>query len=130
MKYKLPFVALLVLIVSCKPAIKSADLYGTWKYIKVENPNQTPPDSVRHDELQAQAPYIKFTKSDSLLIIWGGKLLSHGKFHMDGNNISYTENLVDGSSRTFPFYISKIDGKNLVFETLGEEGTRVTAVKE
>jgi len=77
-----------------------------------------------------QAPYIKFTKSDSLIITWGSKILTHGKFRMDGNNISYTENLPDGSTRTFPFYISKIDDKNLVFETLGEQGTRVTAVKE
>lgn len=130
MKFKLPFIALVIIISSCKPAIKSADLYGTWKYLKVENPNSTPPDSVSHNELLLQSPYIKFTKSDSLIITWGGKMLSHGKFKMDGNNISYTENLPDGSSRTFPFYISKIDGKNLVFETLGEQGTRVTAVKE
>ena len=130
MKYTLPFIALIILISSCKPAIKSADLYGTWKYLKVENPNSTPPDSVKHDELLLQAPYIQFTKSDSLIIIWGGKVLSHGKFKMDGNNISYTESLPGGTSRTFPFYISKIDGKNLVFETLGEQGTRVTAVKE
>jgi len=130
MKYILPFVVFILLIQSCKPATKSSDLYGTWKYQKVENPNEKPPDSVGHDELQAQAPFIKFTKSDSLIIVWGGKMLSHGKFRMDGNNISYTEKLPDGSSRTFPFYISKIDEKNLVFETLGEQGTRVTAVRE
>lgn len=130
MKYKLPYIALIVLLPSCKPAIKSSDLYGTWKYLKVENPNETPPDSVKHDELLTAAPYIKFTKSDSLIIVWGGKTLSHGKFKMDGNNISYTEDLPGGSSRRFPFYISKIDGKNLVFETLGEQGTRVTAIKK
>jgi len=130
MKFKLPFIILIVFITSCKPAIKSTDLYGTWKYLKVANPNETPPDSVGHHELLAQAPFIQFTKSDSLIIIWGGKVLSHGKFVMDGNNISYTETLPDNSTRKFPFYISKIDGKNLVFETLGEHGTRVTAVRE
>jgi hypothetical protein len=130
MKYILPCLALIALISSCKPAIKSADLYGTWKYLKVENPNSNPPDSVKHDELLVQAPFVKFTKSDSLIIVWGGKVLSHGKFKIEGNNISYTENMPDGSSRKFPFYISKIDNKNLVFETLGEQGTRVTAVKE
>jgi hypothetical protein len=130
MKFKLPVIALVVLLTSCKPAIKSADLYGTWKYLKVQNPNETPQDSVGHDELLAQAPFIRFTKSDSLIITWGGKVLSRGKFVMDGNNINYTEILPDNSTREFPFYISKIDGKNLVFETLGEHGTRVTAVKE
>jgi len=130
MKYTLPLVAFIVVLSACKPAIKSADLYGTWKYLKVENPNETPPDSVSHDALMVQVPYIKFTKNDSLIIFWGGRMLSHGKFHMEGNNISYTESQADGSIRTFPFYVSKIDGKNLVFETLGEHGTRVTAVKE
>jgi len=130
MKYQLPFFALILLASACKPAIKAADLYGTWKYLKVENPNETPPDSVSNSELTVQAPNIKFTKSDSLIIFWGGKQLSHGKFRMEGNNISYTENQADGSIRTFPFYISKIDSKNLVFETLGEHGTRVTAVRE
>ena len=130
MKDKLLYIILVVMIVSCKPAIKSATLYGTWKYLKVDNPNSTPPDSVSKDELLVQAPFIKFTESDSLIIVWGGKVLSHGKFHMEGNNISYKEDLPGGSSRTFPFYVSKIDGKYLVFETLGEQGTRVTAVKE
>ncbi|WP_461451265.1 hypothetical protein [Mucilaginibacter sp.] len=130
MKFNLPVIALILFITSCKPAIKPADLYGTWKYLKVENPNETPPDSVGHNELVAQAPFIKFTKSDSLIINWGGKVLSHGKFNVTGNNINYTEILPDNTTRAFPFYISKIDGKNLVFETLGEHGTRVTAVKE
>ena len=120
----------LFLLSACKPAIKPADLYGTWKYIKVENPNETPPDSVSHYDLEQQAPYIKFTPSDSLIIIWGGKLLSHGKFTIAGSNIQYKEYLPGGKTRSFPFYISKIDSKNLVFETLGQEGTRVTAVKE
>jgi len=130
MKFKLPVIALIIFVTSCKPAIKSVDLYGTWKYLKVENPNETPPDSIRHDELLSQAPFVRFTKSDSLIITWGGKVLSRGKFIMDGNNINYTEILPDNTTREFPFYISKIDGKNLVFETLGEHGTRVTAVKE
>jgi hypothetical protein len=80
--------------------------------------------------LQEQSPNIRFTKNDSLVITWGGKILSHGKFTIDGNNISYKEDLTDGKSRTFPFYVSKITPKDLIFETLGEEGTRVTAVKE
>jgi len=130
MKLRLPVIALIVLFASCKPAIKSSDLYGTWKYVKVENPNENPPDSVKHNELTAQSPFIKFTKSDSLIITWGGVVLSHGKFKMDGMNINYTENLSDGTTRKFPFYISKITDKDLVFETLGEHGTRVTAIKE
>jgi hypothetical protein len=130
MKYKLLIFVSLILLAACKPAIKPSDLYGTWKYLKVENPNANPPDSISHYDIVQQAPYIKFTTDDSLIIIWGGKLLSHGKFTIAGNNIQYKEDLPGGKTRSFPFYISKIDSKNLVFETLGEEGARVTAVKE
>ena len=129
-KYKLPAIFLLLLLASCKPFMTPDSLYGTWKYTKVENPNQTPPDSVSKYDLQEQAPYITFTKQDSLKIIWGGKLLSHGKFTIDGHNIQYTEILPDGKSRTFPFWVSKITAKDLIFETSGEDGTRVTAVRE
>ncbi len=129
-KYKLPAIILMLLIAACKPALKPENLYGTWKYIKVENPNETPPDSVSKSTLQEESPSIHFTKGDSLTIIWGGKLLSHGKFVLDGMNIRYTEILPDGKTRTFPFYVSEITDKELIFETLGEEGTRVTAVKE
>jgi len=129
-KYTLPFIAILFFIAACKPAIKPADLYGTWKYIKVENPNETPPDSVGHEALVEAGPSIRFTKSDSLIITWGGKVLSQGKFNIAASNIQYTEDLPGGKTRQFPFYISKITDKDLIFETLGEEGTRVTAVKK
>jgi hypothetical protein len=129
-KYKLPAIFLLLLLASCKPFMTPDSLYGTWKYTKVENPNQTPPDSVSKSDLQEQVPYISFTKQDSLKIIWGGKLLSHGKFTIDGHNIQYTEILPGGKTRTFPFWVSKITAKDLIFETSGEDGTRVTAVKE
>jgi hypothetical protein len=130
MKNKLPAILLLLLLAACKPALKPTDLYGTWKYTKVENPNQARPDSVPGYELQAQSPNIRFTNADSLIITWGGKVLSHGKFIIDGKNIQYTEVMPGGKTRTFPFYVSKITAKDLIFETLGDDGTRVTAVKE
>ncbi|WP_183577512.1 hypothetical protein HDF18_11120 [Mucilaginibacter sp. X5P1] len=129
-KYKLPAIILMLLIAACKPALKPENLYGTWKYIKVENPNETPPDSVSKSTLQEESPSIRFSKGDSLTIVWGGKILSHGTFVLDGINIRYTEILPGGKTRTFPFYVSEITDKELIFETLGEEGTRVTAVKE
>lgn len=128
--YKLPAFILTLLLTACKPALKPNNLYGTWKYIKVENPNETPPDSVSKSTLQEESPSIRFSKGDSLTIVWGGKLLSHGKFVIDGMNIRYTEILPGGKTRAFPFYVSEITDKELIFETLGEEGTRVTAVKQ
>jgi hypothetical protein len=123
-------VPLLLIFASCKPDLKPAQLYGTWKYTSVKNPNETPPDSVGHDELAQASPSIRFTSNDSLVITWGGKILSKGKFTTENQNINYTEDMEGGGTREFPFYVSKIGDKNIVFETLGEQGTRVTAVKE
>jgi hypothetical protein len=119
----------LLLFASCKSSINSKDLYGKWKYIKVENPNANPPDSVSSSDLQAQAPYIQFTKNNDLVIMWGGKVLSHGKFKTDGKNIRYTENLLDGKTREFPFWVMKLTDKEIVFETIGADGSRVTAIR-
>ncbi len=119
-----------VILTACSSPIKPENLYGKWKYIKVTNPNRIPTDSVTSAELQIQAPYIQFTKNDSLIIYWGGKVLSHGTFKLDGSNIRYKEILADGKTRAFPFWVSKLTEKDLIFETSGEDGSRVTAVKE
>ncbi len=64
------------------------------------------------------------------MIIWGGKVLSHGKFTTDGRNIRITESLPDGTTRAFPFWVSELTDKQIVFETTGDDGAKVTAVKE
>ena len=117
-------------ISSCKSSLNANELYGKWKYVKVENPNANPPDSVESSELQRQSPSIQFSKNNELVITWGGKVLSHGKFKTEGQNIQYTETLPDGKTREFPFWVSKLTDKDLVFETKGVDGSRVTAVKE
>jgi hypothetical protein len=130
MRYVFPVLCITVLFSSCKPAITSGQLYGKWKYIKVENPNENPPDSIPDYQLIEQAPYIKFTQADSLIIVWGGKVLSHGKFTVSGSNIDFKEDLPDGKKRQFPFLVSRLTKKDLIFETSGIDGTRVTAVKK
>jgi hypothetical protein len=118
----------LLLFSSCRTAIKPDDLYGKWRYLKVENTNGA--DSVRHSELEIEKPYIEFSKNDSMHIWWGGKVLSHGTFKVEGSNIRVKEILADGKTRDFPFWVSKLTDKDLVFESNGEDGSRVTAVKE
>ncbi len=121
---------LLVFFTACKSSIKPDELYGKWKYIKVENPHANPPDSVTSDELNAQSPSIEFTKSGEYVINWGGKILSHGKFTPDGKNILIKESMPDGTTRQFPFWVSELTDKEIIFETKGEDGSRVKAVKE
>jgi hypothetical protein len=118
------------LVTACKPSISADELYGKWKYTKVAQPNAHPPDSVRSDDLALQSPYIQFSKNNTLEIIWGGKVLSHGKFTVDGRNIRYIESLEDGTTRQFPFWVSELTDKEIVFETKGVDGSRVTAVRE
>ncbi|RZJ76648.1 MAG: hypothetical protein EOO45_01460 [Flavobacterium sp.] len=110
--------------------VKPEKLFGKWNYIRAYSPEAFPPDSVSNTELEELKPYIEFTKPDKLRIIWGGKVLSQGTFTVDGNNIKYKEFFADGQSRQFPFYVSELTDKQIVFETIGKDGSKITAVKE
>lgn len=130
MPKKILFITLIMAgIASCKTAVSPKNLYGRWQYIKVEHPNANPPDSVSNHDLAYAAPFIQFSKNDSLLMVWSGSVLSKGKFHTDGNNIRYTEDLPDGTKREFPFWVIKLTDQEIVFETTVEEKSRVTAVR-
>lgn len=95
----------------------------------MEHPHADPPDSLSSAEIKASAPYIQFSQNQ-LVIMWDSKVLSHGTFTIDDHNLVYTETMPDGRKRTFPFWVSKLTDKDMVFETRGEDGSRVTAVKD
>ena len=118
----------LLLSSSCSNTIKPEELYGRWNYIKVENTN--PQDTLPDGELELQLPAITFNNKRILVIEWGGKTLSSGKFRMEGKMIRYTEFLEGGRKREFPFLIKKFSDKDLVFETMEQNSTRVTARRE
>lgn len=120
----------LALFASCQNTIKPDALYGRWKYIKIENNSVSNTNVVTTEQLESEEPYIQFSKNDSLLIWWGGKILSYGSYKIEGNKIQVKEILADGKTREFPFIVSKLDDKNLVFATNGDDGSKVTAVKE
>ena len=119
-----------LLMAACKPAIKPAELYGKWKYTRVEHPNADPPDSLTSAVLASQSPSIEFLNNNKYLINWGGKVLSHGSFTLDGMNIRIKEVMADGTTREFPFYVSELTDKEIVFDTKGEDGSKVTALKQ
>ena len=120
---------LLLVFYGCISPLTPEKLYGKWRYIKVENPDSNPPDSVRNADLKQQAPYIQFSQNNRLLIMWGGKVLSHGTFTTEGQNIQYTETLSDGSTRKFPFWVVKLTDKEIIFETKEKDKSVVTAGK-
>lgn len=129
-KYAWLFLITSFLFTACGSGINAEKLYGRWNYIKVDNPNANPPTFVPEHQLKVEKPYVEFLKDNTMQIVWSGKILSHGTFKVDGSNIHFKEQLPDGQSREFPFFVSKFDDKTIVFETLGTEGTRVTAVKQ
>jgi hypothetical protein len=120
--------SLALLFASCSSSIQPEELYGRWNYTKVYNAD--PRDSLPAGELELQAPAIIFSKDNKLVIEWGGKPLSQGKFKMEGKMIRYTEDLGSNKTRDFPFLIKSIDNEELVFETMEKNFTRVTAKKE
>jgi len=130
MKIKLlVFFTCVCLILSCKPSVNSAGLYGKWDYIKIEHPTHDRPD-IAAAELKQQGASIEFLKDNTFVIMWGGNALSKGKFTAAGDKIQINESLPDGTTRSFAFYITKISDTEITFETKGSENSRVTAVKE
>ena len=118
-----------MLLSACQTAVKPGALYGKWKYVKVENSDIRSTTDVTPEQLESESPYIQFSKNDSALIWWGGKVLTHGSYRIDGNRIMFKEILPGGKTREFPFIVSKLDDKNLIFETTGDDAAKVTAVK-
>lgn len=130
MKYYVPVILFAILFAACKPAVKPQDLYGKWKYTRVQSPDGSPSDSVTQMTLLENKPYIEFTTKDSLLIYWGGQVLSHGTFTTNGRDIQVKEIMADGKTRDFPFFVTDITDKQIIFTTKGKGRSEVTAVKE
>lgn len=118
-----------MVLAACKSGISNQKLYGKWKYTRVQRP-ATPSDSLKRYEIEEQAPFIVFNTNNTFRIIWGGQELSRGTFTVNGQNIIIREKLVSGKTREFQFYVSELSDKQIIFETTGAEGSRVTAVKE
>lgn len=119
-------VIFLFLLSSCSKDFESKDLQGRWNYIKVDNKN--PQDVLPEGEIELQKPAIIFAK-DNLIIEWGGKKLSSGKFRMEGKMIRYTEDLPGNQKREFPFLIKNLSKTEIVFQTMEQNTTTVTATK-
>ena len=129
LKNIIAFLIAITFFASCTKSVKPEELYGEWKYIKVESPRQNPPYVMPEEEVKAENPSIKFTKNNDLVIMWGGKRLSNGKFRMEDRMIRYKENLEGGTTREFPFLIKEITNDKLVFETMSQDLTRITAIR-
>lgn len=120
----------ILLATACLNGLKTEQIQGRWKYVKVGVPNSSPPDTVTTAELEVNKPVIDFKPDGNFSITWGGKILSRGTYRLSGKNINVHEVLPEGQSRDFPFYVSEITDKKIIFETTVAGGSRVTAIKE
>jgi len=107
--YLSAIVLLLLFLASCKPAIKPEDLYGKWKYIKIEMPT---------------APQDTILVKSYLLATF------HGSFTIDKYNINVSGHYNDGSATKLLFWVMKLTNKEIVFKILGERPWVVTAIKQ
>lgn len=130
MRYLSTGAAILLLFTACKPAVKPEMLYGTWKYTRLENTNTNPPDTLTYYQLHSNSPSIRFTKSDSVVIIWSDTVLLRGTFTVNGSDINIKQLLPGGKTSQFPFSVSKLTDKQIIFESHGEAASKVTAMKE
>jgi len=118
----------LLILAACKPSVTPDALYGKWKYTSLESKKDNPA-TVQY-KLKLEQPTVEFTKKDSLIMVWGGEVLAHGKFRIDGNKILFNQELGGGKKYEFPFVVDELTDKQLVFETKGDDATKVTAVRE
>ncbi|HQS51094.1 MAG: hypothetical protein B7X86_00170 [Sphingobacteriales bacterium 17-39-43] len=129
MKFTFPVLIFCILLCSsCSFEVEKIDLLGRWNYVKVVNAD--PEDITSDEELKQASPAIIFTETNDLIIEWGDKQLSKGKYKLDGKMIRYTESLEGGRTREFPFLISKLSDTELVFQTMEKNYSRVTAIKQ
>ena len=124
------FLLMIVALTACKHVIKPGELIGRWKYVKVSNPySRNPDDTVSARELKEKSPSVTFFADGDMMILSEGKVLSHGKYQLQGNNIQVTEQLADGKTRNFPFYIINLTAHQLVFETKDDDAVQVVALR-
>ncbi len=120
----------LVCCSGCTFSIDREKLNGTWNYEVMQNLHPSTSDTITAAEMRANAPFIRFSKSNELTMIWGGKTLSQGTFRIEGKMIRYKEALPGGTFREFPFLVSRLTDDELVFETMARESVRVKAVRK
>jgi hypothetical protein len=122
------FVPVLLFMAACKPSVTPEALYGKWTYTSLESRKDDPVTT--KNKLQLQKPTVEFTRKDSLIMVWGGEVIAHGKFRTDGNKIMFNQELEGGRKYEFPFVVDELTDKQITFETKGDDATKVEAVKE
>src|ERR1700684_3484294 len=89
--------AFIVLLYSCKSSITADQLYGRWKYIKIEIPSAPQYNEAVKSNL-ADPTSIQFLKDSTVDILSPSQAQFHGHFVTDGYNIHLHVKDNNGSS--------------------------------
>ncbi|MFD1631033.1 hypothetical protein [Pseudopedobacter beijingensis] len=121
---------LMVSLSACNKQLDKGKLIGKWNYIKVEYLREDPPVVQEGKELEEKHPYLLLSADGNASIFSEDKIISEGKYHIEGDIVRYEEMLEGNIRRKIPFLIKTLDEKNLIFETMDKNTIRITAVKD
>jgi hypothetical protein len=116
------------LLVACKPAVTPDQLYGRWKYTKIEIP--TAPQYTDDAKSYLVDPTsIQFLKDSTVEIITPSQVQFRGHFTDDGYNLHVNGKYNDGSTAKMELWVMKLTKKEFVFKIDGQNPWIVTTVK-
>ena len=118
----------MLILAACNGGINKDALLGKWKYKSYEYQNKSLNKPLAN--IVAQQPYIMFNADGTAAIYSSGKVLSSGKYQLDGKIIRFEEDLPNNQKRKIPFLIKELTENQLVFQTMDAEVKVITAEKE
>lgn len=121
---------LIVSLSACNKQIDKEKLIGKWNYIKVEYLSEDPPIVQEGQELEDKHPYLLLSAEGEAIIFAEDKIISEGKYYLEGDIVRYEEMMEGNIRRKIPFLIKSLEAEKLVFETMDKNTIRITAVKE
>jgi hypothetical protein len=125
--FKLSIIFILFLA-ACNSGINKDALIGRWHYKSYAYQNKSLNKPLVN--IAAQQPYIEFKEDGTAAIYSSGKVLSSGKYQLEGKIIRFVEDLPNNQTRKIPFLIIELNENQLIFQTMDAEVKVMTAEKE
>jgi hypothetical protein len=128
MKVNKLIIIFIFLLASCNIGITKEALIGQWNYKSFAYQNKSLNKPLAN--IAAQQPYIEFKEDGTAAIYSSGKVLSFGKYQLEGKIIRFVEDLPNNQTRKIPFLIIELNENQLIFQTMDAEVKVITAEKE
>ncbi len=113
---------------ACKPSVPADQLYGRWKYTKIDIPS-APQETEAAKSYLVDPTSIQFLKGSTIEIITPSHVQFRGHFTNNGYNLHVNGKYNDGSSAKMELWVMKLTQKEFVFKIDGQNPWIVTTVK-